>query len=111
MEIIRIYRLINFYTCIELRLCISDFAGFIIFDNGIGYDDGTFNPDSNMSRAEAKGESISGKASFKDVDKNEWYVGYVGYLEKYDVINGYNAGCMGEQCRVNHKPYQYSHRN
>ena len=69
----------------------------------VGYDDGTFKPDSNMSRAEAaaifarliaeaKGESISGKASFKDVDKNAWYAVYVGYLEKYDVINGYNDG-------------------
>lgn len=77
----------------------------------VGYDDGTFKPDSNMSRAEAvaifarliaeaKGESISGKASFKDVDKNEWYAGYVGYLEKYDVINGYNDGTFKPDASV-----------
>ena len=77
----------------------------------VGYDDGTFKPDSNMSRAEAaaifarliaeaKDESISGKASFKDVDKNEWYAGYVGYLEKYDVINGYNDGTFKPDASV-----------
>ena len=77
----------------------------------VGYNDGTFKPDSNMSRAEAaaifarliaeaKGESISGKASFKDVDKNEWYAGYVGYLEKYDVINGYNDGTFKPDASV-----------
>ena len=77
----------------------------------VGYNDGTFKPDSNMSRAEAaaifarliaeaKGESISGKASFKDVDKNEWYAGYVGYLEKYDVINGYNDGTFTPDASV-----------
>ena len=77
----------------------------------VGYNDGTFKPDSNMSRAEAaaifarliaeaKGESISGKASFKDVDKNEWYAGYVGYLEKYDVINGYNDGTFRPEDNV-----------
>ena len=77
----------------------------------VGYDDGTFKPDSSMSRAEAaaifarliaeaKDESISGKASFKDVDKNEWYAGYVGYLEKYDVINGYNDGTFKPDASV-----------
>ncbi|PWM68360.1 MAG: hypothetical protein DBX61_03660 [Clostridiales bacterium] len=77
----------------------------------VGYDDGTFKPDSNMSRAEAaaifarliaeaKDESISGKSSFKDVDKNEWYAGYVGYLEKYDVINGYNDGTFKPDASV-----------
>ena len=56
-----------------------------------------------MSRAEAaaifarliseqKGEKISGKLSFKDVDNNEWYAEYLGYLAKYDIINGYNDG-------------------
>ena len=66
-----------------------------------GYDDGTFRPDKNMSRAEAaaifarliseqKGEKISGKSSFNDVSKNEWYSDYIGYLSKYGIIKGYS---------------------
>lgn len=67
----------------------------------VGYPDGTFKPDGDMTRAEAaaifarlvseqKDESISGKPSFDDVSKNEWYYSYIGYLEKYGIINGYN---------------------
>lgn len=69
----------------------------------VGYPDGTFLPDGDMSRAEAaaifarliseeKGETISGKSSFKDTDKNGWYADYIGYLEKYKIIEGYNDG-------------------
>ncbi len=70
----------------------------------VGYPDGTFRPDGNMSRAEAatifarliseeKGEKISGtKTSFTDVNKNDWYINYVSYLERYNIINGYNDG-------------------
>ena len=65
-----------------------------------GYNDGTFRPDNNMSRAEAaaifarliseqKGEKISSKSSFNDVSKNEWYSDYIGYLSKYGIIKGY----------------------
>ena len=65
-----------------------------------GYADGTFRPDNNMSRAEAaaifarliseqKGEKISGKSSFNDVSKSEWYSDYIGYLSKYGIIKGY----------------------
>ena len=65
-----------------------------------GYEDGTFRPDNNMSRAEAaaifarlisekKGEKISSKTSFNDVSKNEWYSDYIGYLSKYGIIKGY----------------------
>ena len=68
-----------------------------------GYTDGTFRPEGDMTRSEAaaifarlvadkKGETISGKASFKDIPANAWYNTYVGYLEKYDVINGYTDG-------------------
>lgn len=66
-----------------------------------GYNDGTFRPNSNMTRAEAaaifarlvseeKGEKISGKTSFKDISSNDWYAKEVGYLEKYGIIKGYN---------------------
>ena len=77
----------------------------------VGYDDGTFKPDSNMSRAEAaaifarliseeKGETISGKSSFVDVSSKEWYSSYIGYLEKYNVINGYNDGTFKPDASV-----------
>lgn len=66
----------------------------------VGYPDGTFLPDGDMSRAEAaaifarliaeaKGEKISGKSSFTDIDKNGWYADYIGYLAKYHIIEGY----------------------
>ena len=66
-----------------------------------GYNDGTFRPDGDMTRAEAaaifarliaetKGESITGRTSFNDVSSKEWYYSYIGYLEKYNVIEGYN---------------------
>lgn len=69
----------------------------------VGYDDGTFLPDGDMTRAEAatifarliseeKGEKISGKADFSDVSRNDWYADYVGYLAKYDIIKGYEDG-------------------
>lgn len=66
----------------------------------VGYPDGEFKPDGNMTRAEAaaifarlvsegKGEKIKGNASFDDVAKDAWYASYIGYLEKYDIIKGY----------------------
>ena len=77
----------------------------------VGYDDGTFKPDSNMSRAEAaaifarliaeaKDETVSGKSSFADVSSKEWYSSYIGYLEKYDVINGYTDGTFKPDASV-----------
>ena len=68
----------------------------------VGYEDGEFKPENNMTRAEAaaifarniaerKGENItSKKPSFKDVSSNLWYSDYITYLEKYDIIEGYD---------------------
>lgn len=69
----------------------------------VGYEDGTFRPDSDMTRAEAaaifarliseeKGEQVSGKATFSDVSSSDWYAPELGYLEKYDIIRGYEDG-------------------
>ena len=66
-----------------------------------GYADGTFRPYNNMSRAEAaaifarliseqKAEKISGKSDFADVKSNEWYSKFIGYIEKYGIIKGYD---------------------
>ena len=69
----------------------------------VGYEDGTFQPDGDMTRAEAaaifarliseeKGEQVSGKSTFSDVSNNDWYATELGYLEKYDIIKGYEDG-------------------
>lgn len=69
----------------------------------VGYEDGTFRPEGDMTRAEAatifarlisekKGEKISGNAAFSDVSRTDWYADYVGYLSKYDIIKGYEDG-------------------
>ena len=70
----------------------------------VGYEDGTFKPEGNMTRAEAaaifarniaerKGEKITNaKSSFTDVATNLWYNQYISYLEKYDIIEGYDDG-------------------
>ena len=82
----------------------------------IGYEDGTFRPEGNITRAEAaaifarniaelKGEKINNStSSFDDVESGMWYTSYISYLEKYDIINGYEAGCMGEQCSEAERP-------
>lgn len=68
----------------------------------VGYEDGEFKPEGNMTRAEAatifarniverKDENISSrKSSFTDVSTSKWYSKYIAYLEKYDIIEGYN---------------------
>ena len=69
----------------------------------VGYEDGTFRPDGDMTRAEAaaifarmvseeKDEKISGNHFFTDISKNAWYAYYIGYLAKYDIIKGYEDG-------------------
>lgn len=70
----------------------------------VGYEDGAFKPENNMTRAEAaaifarniaerKGGNISSrKSSFKDVSNKDWFNNYIAYLEKYKVIAGYNDG-------------------
>ncbi len=69
-----------------------------------GYTDGEFKPEGNMTRSEAAAifariiaekndETIpSRKSSFKDVDNKLWYNDPIAYLEKYDVISGYEDG-------------------
>ncbi len=67
-----------------------------------GYN-GLFRPENDMTRAEAatifarliserKNKDITGYSSFKDVDNSAWYAGYIAYLEKYDIISGYDDG-------------------
>lgn len=80
-----------------LTLPASEHKAYIV-----GYTDGTFQPDGDMTRAEAaaifarlisekKNENIFvSKTAFTDISKNEWYASYVSYLEKYSIIKGYS---------------------
>lgn len=65
-----------------------------------GYDDGTFGPQRNMTRAEVATmfarlmveQMEVGKTypcSFVDVKPTDWYANAIGYLEEYRIINGY----------------------
>lgn len=76
-----------------------------------GYNDGTFKADDAMTRSEAaaifarliaeeKDETVTGKATFSDVDAKNWAYHYIGYLEKYDIIKGYADGTFGPDAPV-----------
>lgn len=71
----------------------------------VGYTDGTFGPDRDMTRSEAatifarllaqrNGERITAptKTTFPDVPVNAWYAGYVSYLARYGIAVGYTDG-------------------
>lgn len=77
----------------------------------VGYTDGTFGPDRDMTRSEAatifarllaqrNGERITAptKTTFPDVPTNAWYAGYVSYLARYGIAVGYTDGLFhGEE--------------
>jgi hypothetical protein len=71
----------------------------------VGYPDGTVKPESSMTRAEAatifarllaesRKDTIRNGVynTFPDVTANDWYAGYVGYLQGYNVLTGYGDG-------------------
>lgn len=71
----------------------------------VGYTDGTFGPNRDMTRSEAatifarllaqrNGERITAptKTTFSDVPVNAWYAGYVSYLARYGIAVGYTDG-------------------
>lgn len=77
----------------------SEYHGIYI----VGYEDGSFGPERNMTRAEASaifarllsdrlGERIpnGAKVQFEDVESNAWYAGYVQYLAGYGIAVGYD---------------------
>lgn len=67
-----------------------------------GYEDGTFRPDSTITRAEAAAiiarcssdfdENKMYSSNFTDVSGDEWYANYVGYATEKGYISGYDGG-------------------
>lgn len=73
----------------------------IVYMNG--YTDGSFMPNNNMTRAEVTvmfarlmkqkmDDSQSYNADFSDVDDSMWFAKYIGYMQQFNVINGYEDG-------------------
>ncbi len=73
-----------------------------IYDLGYinGYNDDTFRPDATITRAEASkiialwfgeeiGEDACEEDMYRDVDCDEWYGKYIGFLTKKGILSGY----------------------
>jgi hypothetical protein len=69
-----------------------------------GYDDGTFRPNNNITRAEAVKTlleaanieiEIPTETIFSDVDLNEWYAPYVVKAHAMGIVSGYEDGRFG----------------
>lgn len=69
----------------------------------VGYTDGTFGPERNMTRAEVTTmfarlltEQIEADKAysntFSDVPKGYWAANYIGYMQQFGVITGYSDG-------------------
>lgn len=69
----------------------------------VGYTDGTFGPERNMTRAEVTTmfarlltEQIEADKTysntFSDVPKGCWAVNYIGYMQQFGIITGYSDG-------------------
>lgn len=71
----------------------------------VGYPDGSFGPNRNVTRGEIAAVFArlitgdinvgSNSASYSDIAGNEWYADYIGYLEDLDIIAGYTDGTFG----------------
>ncbi|MGM9551818.1 MAG: S-layer homology domain-containing protein [Clostridia bacterium] len=73
-----------------------------------GYPDKTFGPNDNMTRAEVAtmftrlmkdkmDSDVVYESSFSDVTPDAWYYNYVGYIEKFGIITGYEDGTFRPQ--------------
>ena len=69
----------------------------------VGYADGTFGPESNMTRAEVTTmfarlltEQIEAdktySSTFSDVTKGCWAANYIGYMQQFGIVTGYEDG-------------------
>lgn len=82
----------------------------------IGYPDGTFKPEGNITRAEMAtifSRLLSNKIylsedypiKFRDVNKNEWYEKHIGQLTSIGVISGYPDGSFKPGSKVTREEF------
>ena len=86
-------------------------AAAVLTELGVveGYDDGSFQPDTVLTREQAaaiiarmllgdNAEQLSaGSAPFADVDANRWSAGYIAYCMSEGIIDGYGDGTFGPE--------------
>lgn len=86
-------------------------AAAVLTELGVveGYDDGSFQPDTVLTREQAaaiiarmllgdNAEQLSaGSAPFADVDANRWSAGYIAYCVSEGIIDGYGDGTFGPE--------------
>lgn len=76
-----------------------------------GYTDGTFRPDSDVTRAEfatimVKAMGYAGWGAelaatpFSDVDQSKWYSGYVNVAERFGLIHGFGDGTFRPEDKI-----------
>lgn len=77
-----------------------------------GYEDGTFKPDGDITRAEfcavvcrALGASVSGNAvtGFTDVPSDHWASGYIAYAAGQKIVNGMGDGTFAPDANVTYE--------
>lgn len=88
----------------EIKLGIKDLEeAYTVFRPAYmnGYPNGTFAPTKAMTRAEVasvftkvmtNGKEEVGFSSFTDVKDSKWYAGYIGFMEKNNILSGYKDG-------------------
>lgn len=92
------YTPVTFVNYKEAELNRDDHYTFLV-----GYPDGTFGPERNMTRAEAAvmfarllTEQIEADKTytntFNDVPGNHWAADYIGYMQQFGIITGYPDG-------------------
>lgn len=94
----KIYSPVTFVNRRAAELNRRDHYAFLV-----GYADGTFGPERNMTRAEVTTmfarlltEQIEAdktySSTFNDVAKDCWAANYIGYMQKFGIVTGYEDG-------------------
>lgn len=73
-----------------------------------GYDDGTFRPDENITRAEfskmviqgLEAELVKYNGEFNDVKATDWYADYLATMKKLGLVKGYEDGSFKPNAEI-----------
>ena len=87
------------------KSAVSDFGSRMIVN---GDENGNFNPDASITRAEFSAIIVralgltpsTGESGFGDVSSADWYCGYIKTARSYGIIEGYDAASFGPNDQV-----------